>query len=388
MECDTEKNAVAKERTGYTYEKNGRWYARLTFTNPQGKRCDIKRIAENKTEAKKLLKSLLRELEDKGSRAIETSRMTFADLADFYEAHYMKPAEFIGGRKIAGLKDWKHVRTYLQVFRGYFGRRILREITYADLRTFRAERLKTPTQYKRQRSVTSVNRELTTLRRVLNIAEREGFISKNPFRVGDSLISVADEARREHVLRHEEENRLLAACVGRRAHLRPIIITAVDTAMRRGELLKLRWSDVRLESRIITVTAENSKTGRARAVAMTPRVYEELFQLWQAAPLDRDVLVFGIADNIKNGFTSVCKASGVDGFRFHDLRHTAITRMVAAGVALMEVMKVSGHSQYATFARYVNPTEAAVKNAAAALANFNANFAPAYESATNPELIN
>lgn len=388
MECDTEKNAVAKERTGYTYEKNGRWYARLTFTNPQGKRCDIKRIAENKAEAKKLLKSLLRELEDKGSKAVETSRMTFADLADFYEAHYMKPAEFIGGRKVAGLKDWKHVRTYLQVFRGFFGRRILREITYADLRTFRAERLKTPTQYKRQRSVTSVNRELTTLRRVLNIAERAGFISKNPFRVGDSLISVADETRRERVLRHEEETRLLAACVGRRAHLRPIIITAVDTAMRRGELLKLRWSDVHLEGYTITVKAENSKTGRGRIVAMTPRVYGELFRLWKVAPLNYDGLVFGIADNIKNGFTSVCKASGVDGFRFHDLRHTAITRMVAAGVAPMEVMKVSGHSQYATFARYVNPTEVAIKNAAAALANFNANFAPAYESATSPELIN
>lgn len=379
---------MAKERTGYTYEKNGRWYARLTFTNPQGKRCDIKRIAENKAEAKKLLKSLLHELEDKGSKAVETSRMTFADLADFYEAHYVKPAEFIGGRKIAGLKDWKHVRTYLQVFRGYFGRRLLREITYSDLRTFRAERLKAPTQYRRQRSVTSVNRELTTLRRVLTVAEREGFISRNPFRSGDSLISVSDEIRRERVLTHEEEARLLAACTGRRAHLRPIITTAVDTAMRRGELLKLRWSDVCLESRLITVKAENSKTGRARAVAMTPRVYDELLKLWRVAPLNCDALVFGIADNIKNGFTSVCKVSGVEGFRFHDLRHTAITRMIAAGVTPMEAMKVSGHSQYATFARYINPTEQAIRKAADALALLNAQATAQLESATGAELIN
>lgn len=362
---------MARERSGYTYEKNGRWYARLTFTNPQGKRCDIKRIAESKADAKKLLKSLLRELEDKGAKSIETSRMTFNDLADFYQAHYMKPAEFVGGRKVSGIRDWKHVRTYLTIYRGYFGKRILREITYSELRTFRAERLKTPTQYRRQRTVTTVNRELTYLRRIFNIAEREAFISKSPFRLGDSLISVADEVRRERVLTHEEEARLLDACTGRRAHLRSIIIAAVDTAMRCGELLKLRWRDVDFDSRIITVRAENSKTGRARIVAMTPRVHSELHCLWLSSDFDISARVFGIADNIKNGFVSACKAARIEGLRFHDLRHSATTRLVAAGVPAAEIMKVTGHTQFVTFARYVNPTEQAVKKAAAALAAFN-----------------
>jgi hypothetical protein len=51
---------MAKDRSGYLFEKDGRWYARLTFTNERGRRKDIKRLAGNKTEAKKLFTSLLR----------------------------------------------------------------------------------------------------------------------------------------------------------------------------------------------------------------------------------------------------------------------------------------------------------------------------------------
>lgn len=362
---------MARERSGYVYEKDGSWYARITFTNEQGKRRDIKRKANNKTEAKKLLNALLHELENKGCQSIETSRLTFNDLANFYEAHYLHPASYIGERKVSGMRDWKHARYYLTVFRNYFGKQLLRQITYSDLRTFRMARLQTPTQYNRQRSPSTVNRELACLRRILNIAEREGYISKNPFRSGDCLISVSDEVKRERVLSHDEEKRLLAACVGRCAHLRPLIIAGLDTAMRSGELIKLVWGDVCFDSDLIRIRTLNSKTGRARLVAMTPRLKEELWGLYYARPQNVDELVFGVTDNFKNGFATVCRTARIEGFRFHDTRHTAITRMVAAGVAPMEIMKVSGHSQMSTFARYVNPTEQAVKKAAEALSTYN-----------------
>ncbi len=98
------------------------------------------------------------------------------------------------------------------------------------------------------------------------------------------------------MLSHNEEARLLAACTGRRAHLRPLIICAIDTAMRRGELFKLCWRDVNLVTREITITALNSKTARARNVAMTPRIHEELERLRAIAPPDDNCLVFGITD--------------------------------------------------------------------------------------------
>lgn len=378
---------MAKERSGYVFEKDGRWYARLTFTNEQGKRKDIKRLAGNKTEAKRLLTSLLRELENSGSKTVEASRMTFKHLADFYEEHYVFPAQCVGGRKVAGLRSWKHTRYYLRVCREYFGNRLLRELTHTHLRAFRTHRLSVPTQYGRQRSITMVNRELACLRRILNIAEREGFIPRNPFRSGDSLISATDEVKRERVLTHDEEARLLQACKGRRAHLRPFLIAALDTAMRSGELMKLRWSDVCFASGLLTVRAENSKTNRARIVAITPRLRSELLTLWHHSKQGINVRVFGIKNNVRKSFDGVCKAAEVEGFRFHDARHTALTRMIAAGVAPMECMKVSGHSQYATFARYVNPTEQAVKKAAEALASFNAQATGAQPTSAS-ELVN
>lgn len=371
--CPKERDINVRQRSGYVYqEKDGAWVARTTIKDESGKRRNVKRRACSKSAAKEILKRLLREIDDEGSKAIDYARLTFHDLADFYDAHYLKPAEYVNGRKVTGMKDWKHAAIYLRIFRGYFGRRILREITYSDVRSFRFNRLHTQTQYGRQRSITTVNRELTYLRRIFNIAEREGFIVKNPFRAGDSLISTADEVKRERVLTHDEEIRLLNVCTGRRAHLRPILIAALDTAMRSGELIKLRWSEVFFDSRLILIKAENSKTARSRLVAMTPRLYDELLRLWRASSQDTGTRVFGVTDNFKKGFAAACSLAGVEGFRFHDARHTAITRMVAAGVAPMECMKVSGHSQYVTFARYVNPTEQAVRKAAEALALFNA----------------
>src|SRR5437762_1424962 len=82
----------------------------------------------------------------------------------------------------------------------------------------------------------TVNRELGVLRRVLNVALANGWIHRSPFTMGKSLISVGDEKPRERILTLEEEARLLAACEGPRAHLRAILICALDTGMRRGEL--------------------------------------------------------------------------------------------------------------------------------------------------------
>lgn len=154
--------------------------------------------------------------------------------------------------------------------------------------------------------------------------------------------------------------------------------------MRRGELFKLKWRDVDFTSQSITITAINSKTARPRTVAMTPRVLAELKSLEAVAPPFDDCLVFGITDTVKKSFAAACKASGIEGFRFHDCRHTAITRMIQAGIALMEVMKISGHTQMNTFARYINPNSAAIKRAADILAIFNAEAEIQYA----PEIVN
>ena len=119
--------------------------------------------------------------------------------------------------------------------------------------------------------------------------------------------------------------------------------------MRRGELIKLTWDSVNFINRTITIIALNSKTARARTVGMTDRVFNELQKLWEASPTDLDGLVFGIKDNFKKSFTSACDEAKIEDFHFHDTRRTAITRMIQAGLAPMEIMKISAHSQINTF---------------------------------------
>lgn len=147
-------------------------------------------------------------------------------------------------------------------------------------------------------------------------------------------------------------------------------MTALDTGMRRGELLKLVWPDVDFALDLIRVRATNTKTERPRTIGMTPRVREALLALRKIAPPNYEGLVFGIKDTVKNAFLSALREAGIEDFRFHDCRHTAITRMIQAGIPATETMKISGHTQFVTFARYVNINEQAARKGAARLAEY------------------
>jgi len=231
--------------------------------------------------------------------------------------------------------------------------------------------LKTSTKRRPQRSIASVNRELSLLRRILNVAIRQGWILRNPFDMGDALITLGDEKPRERILNREEEERLLAVCTGRRSHLRVIIICAIDTGMRKGEILKLKWSEIDFENRIITVRAFNTKTMRERQVAMTTRLTDELEALYEKSTKDLDTLVFGITDDVKRSFNAARADAHLPEVRFHDLRHTHATRLVSAHIPLSEVGRVLGHTQANTTYRYVNANVETARRAAAVLDEFN-----------------
>lgn len=408
---------MPRERSGSFFKRekklgNGKkqvtWWARVTYVDPvTGKRRDRQRRAENREHAKELMQGLLSEFDKTGGHSLENERKTFTDLVAHYKEHYVKPAEYVDGRKVAGLRSLPTVEGQLKVLKSYFGQRRLRAITHGDLRTFRADRLKTPTRGDRARharelqahpnaelrstrTIASVNRELALLRRMLIVAQREGWIVRSPFGGGESLISLADERKRERILTREEERRLLEACGPRaltytwrgkqvtaqdsgqrREHLRAIIICALDTGMRQGEILKLRWRDVDFENRIITVAAFNTKTMRERQISMTTRLAIEFGRLYEQSPKLPDGLVFGIQNNVKTGFDSARRAAGLDDLRFHDLRHTAATRLVGAHISLSEVGRVLGHTQANTTYRYVNINIETARRAAEALNAFN-----------------
>jgi integrase len=378
---------MPRERKGAIIKRGNSVYARLRFIDDFGKTKSIERKAENRTDARLILKRLLGELEERGEKGLAAENLTFRQLAENYGRRKLIPAEYHEkGKnitKIAGLRSYKTPKGWLNTLIDYFGNKKVRNITHADIEDYKLKRLKKPTIRDTQRAIASVNRELELLRGILRFAVHQGWLVRSPFELGAPLISKSDEVRRERVLTFDEERRLLDVCIGERTitytrkgkevtakieggrdYLKGLIVTAIDTAMRRGELLKLQWKDVNFEDRTIIIIASNSKTLKSREVGMTNRVIDEMTRLWEESLKDKNELVFGIKDNFKKSFASACKDAQVEHLRFHDLRHTAITRMIQAGLKPMEVMKVSGHSQMNTFARYVNPDTNAVQRIA------------------------
>jgi integrase len=205
---------------------------------------------------------------------------------------------------------------------------------------------------------------------MFNVAQREGWILRNPFASGDSLISLADEQKRERILTRAEETKLLATCeTPQRAHLKGILICALDTGMRQGEIFSLRWRDVDLENGLLNIQSFHTKTMKERQVAITTRLALDMERLKVSAPDNADSLVFGIIDNVKRSFTAARTKAGLKDLRFHDLRHTAATRLMGAHIPLSEVGRVLGQAN--TTYRYVNANVETARRAAAALGEFN-----------------
>lgn len=363
---------MGRVRKGSVAEKKGRLYARLQFVDQNGQKRDLWRKAENRKHAREIIKQLIRETDDYGESLHDAYNMTFAELADYFEKNFLTPAEYINGRKVNGVRSIIPAQAALKALKAYFGKRLIRNITYAEIRSYKTARLKEPTWYGSQRAIATVNRELCKARRLFNIAVREGWLIRNPFLAGESLVSAADENKRERILSLEEETRLLDAIDSepKRAHLKGIVLLALDCALRRGEIFTLRWSDIDLNTRTVKVRAFNAKTAKSRIIAMTTRVYVELSRLWVVSKRDISALVFGIRVTIKTAWAKALKAAEITDFHFHDCRHTAITRMIRAGMPPVEVMRVSGHSTMSAFYRYANADAESAFRCASALDTF------------------
>lgn len=378
---------MPRQRTGCVIKRKDRdgWWARLSFTDGEGKPRTLQRRAENRTEAKLLLKKMLREVEDHGADIVTGDKMRFAELAKLYEEKKLIPAEYQGDIKTKGLRSYNSQKRRLKTLVTHFGKKFIRHLTHSDLEQFKDSRLTTPTWRGKERSHADVNRDLQLMRIVLNFAKRQGWLPTSPFERGEALINTAHERARNRVLSRDEENRLLAECEApRRQHLKAIVIALVDTALRRGELSSLVWSDIDLETQTIRIRAMIAKTAKPRTVPITKRLQRELERLMAQRPADPSGKVFGVFGDFKKSFATACKQAGINDLRIHDLRHTATTRMVEAGMPPAQVMVVTGHSEFSTFRRYVSADDDAVRRAAELLNVLNAQA----EAATFAGVIN
>jgi integrase len=158
-----------------------------------------------------------------------------------------------------------------------------------------------------------------------------------------------------------EERRLLDKAG---AWLQRLIIAALESGCRRGELLSFTWGDVSLHRGVLSVRAENAKSGKARDIPISPRL-RGVLQMIEHDPAGNPhkptAFVFGdkIGGQVKDpkkAWAKCCKLAGITGLHFHDLRHEAGSRMLEAGWPLHHVQAVLGHADAKTTSGYLNAT--------------------------------
>jgi integrase len=364
----------------------GKLYARLQYQAEDGRYVAKYKPITDKRTAKRVVDDMRLELETHGEEILRTDKMTCAELIREYEKTKLVSATYSNGIKVSGRRSLLPAKSALKPIVSYFGRKLVRSIKARDLESYKNERLTAPVEVEvkvkigtgenaiwrkekrvRPRKVASVNRELELLRAIFNFAVQNEWLIKNPFGLAKGIISKAAEVERNRVLSPDEEQRLLAACVDRRAHLNPLIICALDTGMRRGEMFKMRWRDIDFGSGEIFIPQTNTKTEVARSVGMTPRLRAALEDLWAESPQSMSGLAFGPLVTVKVAWKSACDLAKLKNFRLHDCRHTATTRMIASGSPHTEVMKITGHSQLKTFLRYLNITPQSARAVASRL---------------------
>lgn len=196
-------------------------------------------------------------------------------------------------------------------------------------------------------SPATVLRELQLLGHVFNVAIREwGFgLHSNPV----SLIrKPAPNKARDRILNDDQRQALIAA-VGQCQNpwIKPVVIFALETATRRGEILSLTWGDVDLERRVAKVSG---KTG-SRTIPLSPACIAML----KALPRSLDGLVFPVTiETLKQAYERAVARAGIHDFTFHDLRHDALTRLAKLGLNVLELRAISGHTTANMLQRYVS----------------------------------
>src|SRR3954451_11711209 len=207
---------------------------------------------------------------------------------------------------------------------------------------YRDDRLK-------QVSSGTVRRELALLQHCFELARKEwGFASlTNPVR---QIVLPEPSKGRNRRLGDEELDRLWNAAKRARAwYVGPIVELALETGMRRGELLSLKWSEIALFARLVRVAT--SKNGHPRIMPLSPRAVEVLRAIQRKGELVFPISAFAF----RQAWDRLTKRAGVVNLRFHDLRHEAISRFFEAGLNVPEVALISGHRTPAMLFRYTHP---------------------------------
>jgi len=355
----------------------------LEYRNPTGKRTRLKiglssnmSAAQARDEAKVQAGVVARGGDpqaDKKVAKIQGERDSKRTLRAFLDKAYQPWAESHQKRAKENLRN---IETQFDEFMT----RKLDDINNWVIEKWRTKRLKSGV------TPVTVNRYISSLRSVLSKAVEWGVIQHHPLARLKPI--PVDHAPKVRYLEPDEEKRLRKALTEREIkikterisankwrkdrsypelesldnksfvdHLQPMVLLAMNTGLRRGELFSLEWEHVDLKGAILTVHGAKAKSRRTRHVPLNDEALNILNQ-WRNAS-ESKTLVFPNKDglpfnNIKRAWEGLLKAAGVTKFRFHDLRHTFASKLVMAGVDLNTVRELLGHSDIQMTLRYAH----------------------------------
>ncbi len=265
-------------------------------------------------------------------------------------------------------------------FEGLLYHKRLGDITAWQLDKFKSDRVKSGI------APATVNRDLDRIRSVLSKAVEWGLLEIHPARTVKRLKGADDT--RVRFLDDNEEKRLRAALEkreqsqrdrrdsgnawsterGRKArpsfsknaftdHAAPMVLLALNTGMRRGEIFALQWSDVDFSNKVITVRAATAKSQRTRRIPLNAEALD-VMKRWKG-PREKQGLVFPGSDgkpmtNINRSWATIAAEAELKNFRFHDCRHHFASRLVMSGSDLYTVKELLGHSDFEMTQRYAH----------------------------------
>jgi len=312
------------------FKKGNNWYIDYYF---KGKR-KRKKIGPSKKLAEQVLKDVqIKIAKGEYLGVYEERKVLFENFTKEYLEYSKTNKSFSTYQR----RDRVSTNRLEKAFHGYY----LHEITPKMIEDYKAERLKEVTP-------TTTNKDISCLKHMYTKAAEWGYLTRNPAK---EVKLLKEPPGRLRYLEPEEIKKLLDACT---PYLRPIVVTALNTGMRKGEILNLKWSDVDLKNRKITLF--NTKNNEMRMIPVNKTLCQELTVL--KSNCQNEGYVFCNAVNqqpfkdIKKSFTSALKKCDIKDFRFHDLRHTFASRLVMKGVDLRTVQQLMGHKSIKMTMRY------------------------------------
>lgn len=225
--------------------------------------------------------------------------------------------------------------------------RSLASLRGMDFAKYRDERLAAG------KAANTIRLELAIVSHLFTIAKKEWGMESLANPVQAIRLPAPGRARSRRLVGDEEE-RLLAACdTSRSSALKDLVVLALETAMRQGELLSLRWSNVDLQG--TAAHLPETKNGESRDVPLSTRAIEMLRRRPRSLKDDRVFFEWRAASGLKHTWSRAVQRAGIDDLHFHDLRHEATSRLFEKpGFGIMEVAAITGHKTLTMLKRYTH----------------------------------